>query len=757
MVQIATQQLEVDDFSGGMTDHYINAPMNRGQRFDNLFILPNKKLLSRWGSELDDDSVNAQIPAGNQRIGTLINYNNSSTLFVQSAKKFYYRNTSAYTTLVGPVTSNDVFNEGTTSSFVSYAEWNRHLYVTNDSFPNVSRIYTDGSGVIQVRTAGLPALANAPTVTAGSAGANSYLYAFHYFFTYTIGTQVFEDRGPVKLVELASSLEPSASNNAITVIPVLANGATLNYATTTIKVHIFRTLNGGVDYFKIGEVTNGTTVFTDNVSDSTAEDGEPIYTTGGVLDNDPPPLCKYIHIVNNVGYYAHVKEGSEVFPNKYKISVPFDPDSVPGGNEDEVEDEITGISSVASIPIIGCKRHIYRSEGVFDEFGRGSLNHTRISDNAGCLSNLSFVQAEGGLYWAGNDGFYYTDGYRVMKISDHLNTTYAAYIAEMTNTKRIVGKFDEKYRRVLWTIQADSASADNDILAVLELRWGISSEMVFTTMSGSTSFSPSSIEFFDKKLYRADHRGFVFVHDEDLDADPKVDLTKAAADWDRVTIIYDYVGPATNFGTTLGRKWVPKAVITLGNYGNVSVQPNAINDDGDRTRNLKEIRFRGSFIWGDDEFLWGNNECEWRGGGVLENWRRMPAGGLRLSYFQLQLTNALTVVSNSDLYGNVTIDTTLKQADLVDAAINWPSDAVDYYLSFAADDYVTQYLVSARTSDQVLTFVDSANTAPSGNQEWLLKGYKKGERMNLLSYAVLYSSSSQSQKTYQASDSGANT
>lgn len=754
MSQIATQPLELDDFSGGMTDHYINGPLNRGQLYENLFILPNKKLRSRWGSDLDDDSVNAQIPAGNQRIGALINYNNSDSLLVQSAKKFYYRNTSAYTTLVGPVTSNQVFNAGDTTSYISYSEWNRHLFVTNDSFPFVSKIYKDGSGVLQVRTAGLPALASSPGVAAGVAGARSYIYAFHHYYTYTIGSQVFEDRGPITEVELASSGDPSVNNNSITVIPVLANGATTNYDTATIKIHIFRTLDGGTDFFKIGQVTNGTTVFTDNVSDATAEDAEAIYTAGGVLENDPPPLSKFIHIVNNIGYYGHIKEGSETFPNKYRLSVAFDPDSCPGVFEDEVEDEIAGISSVQSIPIIGCKRHIYRSEGSFDETGRGGVSHTRISDTAGCISNLSFVQAEGGLFWAGNDGFYYTDGYRVLKISDHLNQTYANYVAAMDNTKAIVGTFDEKQRRVKWTIQADSSSADNDTVVILELRWGISPEMVFTTMTGEESFSPTFINFFDGQMYRADHRGYVFVHDERLAVDRKVDITTAAANWVYQTIIYDYLGPAVGFGTTLGRKWVPKCVITLGNAGNVSVQPNAINDDGRSFRPMKLIRYRGSFTWRDPGFVWGAPGCVWGSSGIVEQWRRMPAGGLRLSYFQLELTNAYAVIQNSDLFGNVTIDATANTATLSGSAV-WPDNSVDYYLSFENDLYVKQYPITSVTTN-VATFLDVDNSAPSGTQSWLLKGYVKNEVFSLVSYAILYSARQLSQATYEGSQAGGN-
>ncbi len=754
MQQVATSPLEVDDFSGGKTDNYINGDLKRGQEFDNLFILTNRRLRSRWGSLLDeDDPAAAQIPAGNQRIGALINYNNSSTLFVQSAKKIYYRNPSAYTTLIGP-TSNDVFNAGSTSSFVSYSEWNRHLFITNDLFPNVQKIYADGSSVLQTRTAGLPALASSPTVTAGLAGTRSYLYAFHYYYTYTIGTEVFEDRGPVTEVELASSGDPSVNNNSISAIPVLANSTVNNYDTTTVKVHIFRTLNGGSDFFKIGQVTNGTTVFTDNVSDATAADDEPIYISGGVLDNDPPPLCKFIHIVNNVGYYAHIKEGAETFPNKYKISVPFDPDSVPGASEDTVEDEITGVSSVQSIPIIACKRHIYRSEGVFDETGRGELNHTRISDTAGCVSNLSFVQAEGSLYWFGNDGVYTTDGYKVMKISDHLNDTYANFISSTTNPKRIVGSFDEKYRRIIWSVQKDSASSDNDSCLILELRWGISAESVFTTMSGADSFAPTSVVFFNKLMYRADKRGYVFVHHEDDDADPKIDLNIDEDTWARETIIYDYKGVATNFGTTLGRKWVPKGTITLGNLGNVSVQPRVINDDGAKIRDLKQIRFRGNFIWGDDEFIWGNPECQWGSSGIIENTRRMPARGLRLSYFQLQLTNALTIVTNSDILGNATL-TDVNTATLDDITVNWPNDSVDYYLSFDNDDYSTQYLVTERTTS-TLTFLDSSGSSPVGSHAWELTGYKKGEIINILSYAIMFSTNSDSLRAYMGSDSGEN-
>ncbi len=806
----------IDDFSGGITDHFINGALNRGERCDNLYILQNKSIMTRGGSEIDD-ATNYAIPSGQQRISGLLNYNNSEKLFVQSAQKIWYRNPSAYTELVGPVTSNPVFNIGTTANFISSAEWNRHLFVSNDAFSYVSKIYKDGAGVYQVRTAGLPYLATSPTVTQGAltktgdtntnitltnmssvtgieigqtvtgvnipagttvagvgtttvtlsqaatgstagstftfGGTRSYVYVFHYYFTYTIGTQIFEDYGGTTEVEKTGFVDPSVVTAAIASIPALANGANTNYDTATIKVYIYRTVKNQTTPYKIGEVTNGTTTFNDTFADATS--GLVAYTTGGVLDNDAPPLCKYVHVTNNIGYYFHIKIGSEVFPNKYRISLPFDIDSSPADFEDEVEDEITGGSSVQSIPIIFCRRHVYRSEGFFDEFGRGSLGHVRISDTAGNVSNNSAVQAENGLFWCGNDGVYYTDGYKVLKITDHLNETYRNMLDECDNPANIVGTFDERNRRILWASQSDSGSNDNDFCLVLELRWGISSESTFTTISGGTSFAPTYLTFFDGTLYRADKRGYVFKHTEGLLNDPKVDTALAASAWVKQTIIHDYKGLVSNFGRTDVRKWVPRMFITAKNRSNVSIQIYALNDDKTTVRELKQIRWRGNFVWGDPEFVWGD-DCLWNAEGLIEEWRHLPAGGIRVSYMQIQITNAHTVITNSNTLGTATFDSTAKTATLDAAAtVDWPENSVDYVIATEDDSYVREFTVTARAAD-VLTFADLSNLSSSGSKEWVLRGLRKDEILNLLSYTMLAASISRSSKTYETGDSGEN-
>lgn len=755
---IQTQPAEVSDFTGGIIDDFQNAPPNFAESMDNLNILTNRSLLQRPGSVIDDLD-DEQIPAGVQRIGTLINYDNNEELLVQSAKRLYFRDPSSYSTLLGP-TSNDPFSLGDTDSIVSHSQWNGHLLITNDDWAVPQKIFKDSGGTLNCVTAGLPALASDPTVTAGAAGANNYVYAFVYSYEHTVGSETFLDVSAVTLVELTNADAPDSNTVNITAIPVLANGGTGNYDTTNIKVFIYRTQAGGTSLYKIGEVTNGTTIFNDSAADTTIVNNELIYTEGGVLDNDAPPLCKFVHIVNGIAYYAHLNESGEILKGDILQSVQNDIDSVPAANRDTVDDEITGLSSVNETPIVLCDKKIFRIEGQFDELGRGFMRHIRIHDHAGCISNQSIVQAEQGLFWAGNEGFWFSDGYRCMKISDHLNDRYRQLLANMEATsskKRIVGTYDEENRKIMWTVQDNSSSLDNDTIFTLDLRQGISDRMPFRTWSGTgDAFRPTSLVFYNRDLYRADTRGYVFKHNDEYTTDPKVDTTAAASTWSRNTIIYRYKSISSNFGTDYVRKWATRIVATMKNRSNISVQINAINDDGKFIRQLAEIRYRNNFVWGDPEFVWGNSDFVWNAEGLIQEWRRFPARGLRFSFLQIEITNAFTNIVNSDTIGQATTDFAAKTVTLDSAAdADWPEDSVDYEIAFESDGYVKGYLVTARTDDTI-TVADPDGTLPVGSRKWVMRGYRKNEVMQLLSYTVHFALLSKTHTNLAAQNTGAN-
>lgn len=738
---------EVNDFSKGTTDHTHDQSPGTAAELVNVIVRNDRCPITRPGSQVDD-TTNAEIPTG-LRVGSLINYANNDKLFYQSIKSLFYRNPSSFTELVGP-SGNPVFSEGDVNSVPSYAQWNRHLYTTNNAFAKPMKIYKDSGGAYQLRNSSLPAL-TAPTVTAGGVGTNSYIYGFYFSYTYTVFGLTYEQIGAVTEVVLENSGDPPSNPVSITNIPTLSNGSTDNYDVSNIKIKIFRTEANGTFLQQVGEVTNGTTSFIDSMSDTTlANTGVSLYTNDGTVDFDSVPLHKYNHVVNNTGYYLHVIDADGESPYKVRQSVPGVPDTAPLDFEMSVDDEGKGISSVRSQPIVLCKKYIYRIDQAFDRFGRGNMVPVRISDYAGCISHNSIVQCENGLFWCGNDGIYYSDGYQVMKISDNQNERYKSILKNTQNTERYIGKYFEKERLVIFAVQTNSANHDNDTFLVVDLKWGISENMTYVTWNGP-SFKPSALEIFEKQIYRGHPFGFVMKHDESLLSDVKVNIFRDASLWVKETIIWQIKTIHYNFNGTFYRKIPTRILLTAGDIGNTTIQITAINDDGKVTRNCRVIRVRRDFVWRDDDFVWRFSDFIWRAAGLIEQWRRFPKGGLRLATLQLIFTNGYSDITNSDFLGDATFSNSLNTAVLDDADAKWPINSEDYFIATEFDGYVKEYLILSRDSDGQITVNDPLNTFPTGSLKWVVRGYKRDEPIHLLGFNVHWNNVSQTQTTYSSS------
>lgn len=738
---------EINDFSGGMTDQVFEQNPTKAALLDNFLLNSDKKPYSRFGSELDD-VANAEVP-NVARVGGLVNYANNDKLFYQSLNSIFYRNPSAFAQLLGP-TGNPAYSLGTVNSVPSFSQWNRHLYTTNDAYAKPMKIFKDDSGNYQMRTGGLPALASSPTATPTSAGDQSFGYAFHFSVDYMVFNLSYQTIGPVTEIQVLNSDAPDSNPINISGIPVIANGGSDNYDVANIKIQIYRTSNGGVFFRKVGEVNNGTTTFIDNMSDTTlADTGIPLYINDGTVDFDPPPLHKYGHVVNNTGYFAAIKDASGESPYKIKQSIPGVPDTGPIDFEVSVDDEIHGMNSVRNIPIALCKKYIFRIEQSFDQFGRGNMVPVRISDTAGCISHNSCVQAENGLFWLGNEGVWYTDGYVSQKISDDNNDFYKSMIKNTALTSRCIGKFYEKERLIIWTIQRDSANKDCDSFLVLDLKFGISQRSTFVTWSFKTGI-PSAIEIFNNEIYRGDLKSFVFRHDSNLTTDIKINVYKPPPEWLPETIIWTYKSIHYNFGNTFYRKYPTRILFTGADFGNTSVQIIANNDDGKSTRYCKQIRVRSDFVWRDDDFIWRETDLIWRGSGLIEQWRRFPAKSLRLSYLQIVITNGFSDITNSDALEPAIFYNGSGQVVLPSPDKEWPLYAQDYLIYTELDNYTYGWVISARISDQELTVLDPLGTFPAGSLKWVIRGFKKGEALYMLGYNIHWTNVSASQQQYSS-------
>lgn len=744
------QPFVLEDFSGGITDKVLGAQPNQSADMTNYEANLNRKLLSAAGSRIYADTM-YQIPDGNVRVTDVFS-SASPNLFVASGEKIWYAGASSFTELTGP-TSNPCFRSASVSNFTSHAEWNDHTFVATDSGAKPIKIFKNASSVITMRTAGLPALSTSPTCTP-TAGANSYLYLFMHKLDYTVETVLYTDRGPTTQVTCASAAAIAGGNPvSITAIPTLSNGLSGNYDTTNLKIEIYRTIAGGTTFYKVSEVTNGTTTYSDTMTDATLILQSEAYTNGGALDNDPPPISKYITMVNGYMYYGHVTDGSEVIKNRVRQSLRDDPDSCPETSYVDLLDEIVGLSSYNDNPLVFTKNHVYRLQGAFTDLGQGEITYEDITKTVGCVSHNSIVQTRYGVFWAGDDGFYYTDGFRYQKVSDNINERYQTVVSSELRRDRIYGTYDSINNKVYWCVSLDESSSDNDSFLVLDLRWGIRDESTFYIRNNGTNFAPTAATTYGGQLIRVDRRGYVFKHDSDYVNDPRVDTTVAATSWTTASLRPTWKSTVLDYNAPMMRKWVSKILCSFKNLSATSIQITAYNDDTSTPRDLKVIRSRDNLYWNDlDAPNWNEDDALlWSSFNMVEEMRRFPAHGLRCSKQQIQVSTAYTPVYNSDQVSTATVNASAKTATLTNVSLEWPSDIVDYYISFETDTYANEYLVSSRTSDTVLTFLDPSGTAPNTTQKWVLRGYPKNERYEVISLSIYYSIiSSQSFKTYRS-------
>lgn len=751
---LQTNPLLIEDFSGGITDNFIDAPINKYQVANNFLVTENRKLEPIQGSQIYD-SDKPQIPLGNSRIGDLVYLNED--LLVQASRKIYRENGAFWTELLGP-TGNEPFNAGDANSSISKDVWNNHLFLSNDEYSPIMKVYKDDTNTLQLRSAGLPSLANTPNL-AGTAGANSYLYEFHYFYEYKVGTVTFQDNGPTTLANISNVDAPDVNQIAITNIPVLTNTGGYNWEVTSVKVKIFRSENAGQVLYFVGEVTNGTTSFNDTVSDSTLIGNALIYTSGGVSSNGEPPLAKSLHIANGSAWYGNVKIGTEIITNRIYQSIIDDPDSVPSTNFVDLEDEIVGVSSYLDRVIVLCKKNVYRLDGAFDETGGGLVTYQLISDTHGCISQSSIVQTQNGVVFASREGFVYTDGFDTFKISDGFNKRYKAFVKTDLQKKRIYGAFDNIEGKVWWSVQtSENPSNDVDYNYILDTRYGMRPDSTFTTAGGQDEYAPTCLNFEGENMLRADKRGYLFKHSSDFPySHPKIDLTKVPSDWFSSAILYDFITVATSFGDPKHRKFNNRIIIQCDNISNLSLQPVSITDIGTRERELTAIRWRGNFIWGDPLFEWGADEFVWGTPGYIEQMRRFAGDDQRCSYRQIQLKNDFALITESDSFDTATVNSAARSVTLTDTvANNWPEEMGGYFIYFEEDGYTRGYEIETEGADTLIVKDDGGNLTDGTEKKWVIRGFPKNEALKLLNLTILYSLLGQQQLDFASGSLGGN-
>lgn len=541
----------------------------------------------------------------------------------------------------------------------------------------------------------------------------TYIYAFHYFREYKVGDVTFQDNGPVLQVTVTNTSVIGDFTQEISNIPVLANNSDTNWDLTNTKVKIFRTKNAGVDFRLIATLDNGITTFSDDIPDGDLDAKAQLYTAGNVLQNDVLPITKYFHVFNNVGYMANLVDATDgALPRRVRLSVPNDPDGSPASFFIDMKFDITGLSSTASNVLAFGEQRFDRLTGNFTETGAGSLTSEAVSSTIGAVNNRGIVQVEGGVYFVGRDGIYFTDGFQLRKLTESLELLYASLVKTDDQKRFVYGAYDEITRRVWWSFRKNADSTDNDICVVLDTTKGLRANSTFTVAQGhNDSFKPTALLFKGAEMLRGDERGYLFIHKETLRSDPKIDTAVASNTWTTQAINWSLKSLNIPFGTTLVRKWVPRINWASRDVGNLSVDITSINDNkADKFSSLKEIRYRVP-IFGEQGAVWGTGATwfsTWRDerSGTIDQWRRFTKGKLRCDYKQVQFNNADTNIAKSDDFGTADIDATTKIITLTRGTSFWPDNPEDYEIAFEGDSFVQKFLITDSNGNRpaALTF-----------------------------------------------------
>lgn len=214
------QKVEVEDFSGGITDYYLSAPPNKVKQCDNLLINQYQdqgKVFTRPGSVLYD-SQHPRVGT-NSRINTCFHY--QGKLYAQSADKLYYYNSSAigdkWVEIKGPSPDLHVAFPGATGNDTfTYANWNYHTFIANSTSSGYLMKVTSSDNIPYLVQAGLPKydddfqdLDSEKVIKTYTAGAKNYFYKLVFRRSYNAGST-----GSTEFLDVGSPSLPIAVENA---------------------------------------------------------------------------------------------------------------------------------------------------------------------------------------------------------------------------------------------------------------------------------------------------------------------------------------------------------------------------------------------------------------------------------------------------------------------------------------------------------------------------------------------------------------
>ena len=747
------------DFSQGISDNYVNIPLNRYEIGDNVYIKEDGSYETRYGSTPFYD---AEVSS---RISALMELNGD--IFFYRLNAFFQLDTDN-ATISNPTRPNigtPTYENNFGYFNLSWEEWQDHLIVHHSGSETGElnrgvKIYKDDVGNYRLNQLGMPEMTTYqltsitftqngqnlqstgqydPLTQFPAAGTWTYRYVYNFVFTveYEEGTNTRKVFGPATQTNIIYTNLPinTNANNQMVIsnLPVISNTGN-QYDTVRMRLEVYRNDGATPNYFRVAELTNGQTTFTDQVpNENLVFGGIPLYTSGGVLDRYQAPKAKVVRVINNTPYWGYVADETSGEIKPYRVIQGFAGiiDSHAPSSFIDLDEEVVGIHGVNSFPIIFTTSRVYRLEGSFDNTGGGSIRARTISETAGCASNNGIITARDNLYWLGDNAVYVTNGYTVEKLPTTVDLldTIRSFTDTLEKRRTVVATYDDDEDRIFWA--TNDTGGDNNRWLVLNLSTG-----GLTTASGD-GFVSSALLFDEKTLYRGDELGYIYKHTENDASDPIRDENKPITEWSNRHIPWRYKSVQIDFGDPSITNWVSTISTKVSSETNYGILVTTDNDDGRVVRSCKEIRSWGNFFWDDPSFVWGDDEIVWSKSETITHKRHVPRGTSRSKARQIIMEPAEIIVYKSDTYGLATLSyvdpNNPTQVNVtLDNGGDWMADFSDYKISFETDGYAKQYAITPVNT----TTIRVSGATPQNGVKWQITGKYKDARVNIKSYTL---------------------
>ena len=757
--------LKVESFEGGMTDDYIDGPLNSGERMNNILINRFRKAEQRPGITIYDGNY-PQIPPGNQQIDSIFFFD--KTVFAKSGTKLYHLDNGAgWVTLAGP-TGNDAFADSSLGAKASWSVWRGHVIITPGPTPTSTggfrtvKVYRNASGVWTLIQAGLPDADGAYRFTFDAGGISTngeiqvqYIYYAVFYRSYVAKVNgintTFEDYSKPAITSIVCDQVNSDfvlfDPNTIDVEGILyANASGENYDTANTRARLFRTKENGTTPFYTGKdhiISGPTYYFNDNVDDKdlTSE----LYP--GVTDgsfNNPAPKSYFSMVIGSFGFYGAGKDddSGDLHTNRIWQSKPSDFDGVPSGNFVDIDvDKMTAMDHAGPHPMGFSSDRCYRIEGRYDTSGGGGARAVLVSAVDGAVSQ-EMGRTTLGLYYMSENGFCYTNGFQAINLSKHLRKTYKDLPNKYRGSVAYDGNNKRAYFAVEWPFVAGVTNKNNAIFA-LDEEWVSGERGCFTTITSDADLQPTCL-FFDsenQRLLIGDKRGYVFKFDPDCTTDLAVNTAAEYGTWKTKAVVPDYISTAWSFGSVVDTKWVTKLYLIFKNLtGRLSLDLFSYNDDKLAFKRLKEVRDRKAATSGVHSIV-----------------RWFKRQSLRCTYKQVQIKKGFVTLAASDDFGLVTTD----GFNTAQLPTNWPTDdgesLIGHVLYLASDGYTEGWEITNQSGD-TLTILDPTASFPTlVGVAWVVKGFPKTEKFELHGLSVDYEVLGNTFGAYKTGGDGNNT